>query len=261
MADFTLVNTKTSDDKDVVVLVKKPTAKQLREAQIVASNAFAELVKSKTMVRAKLNEYMIEQGLWDDTKETELKDLVTKLNEGERKLLAGGAGGFKRSEARQLALDMQDYRMRQGELLAIRTQLDEWTVEGQVENTRFDYLVSVCALWEDSRPIYDSLENYRDRASEPFSVAAATALSELMYKIDDKWAQNLPENKFLKANNFVDEKLRLVNKEGKLITRDGKLINENGRYINEEGKFVDVNGNLVDEQGNPVIEFVPFAEE
>ena len=261
MAEFKMVNTKTMDDKDAVIVVFKPSAKQLRDAQIVASNTFAELVKSKTMVRAKLDEYMVEQGLWDDKKEQELKDLSKKINEGERKLAAGGAGGFKKSEARQLALDMRDWRVRQTELLTSRRQLDEWTVEGQVENTRFDYLVSVCSNWQDKKPIFESLENYRDRATEPYAVAAAEALAEMMYKIDDKWIYDLPENKFLQSNKFVDEELRLINKDGKLVNREGKLINKEGRFIDEAGKFVDVNGNPVDEQGNAVVEFVEFAPE
>jgi hypothetical protein len=261
MAERKVINTKDSADKDVIIVVTKPNAKNLTAAQIVSSNTFTELVRAGVMLRTKLTEELTKQGLWDDAKEAEIKELATKINEGERKLAAGGAGGFKKSEARQLALDMRGYRIRQTELLSIRTSYDEWTVEGQAENARFDYLVSLCTTWEDTRPCYTSLEDYRERATEPYSVAAAEALAEMMYKFDTKWVFELPENKFLKEQGFVDDKFRLINKDGKLINTEGKLINENGRFVDAEGNFVDASGKRVDDKGNAVEEFVPYASE
>lgn len=261
MVEHKIVNTKDTNNKDMVVIVHKPNSKHLRDAQIASSNAFKEAIKAGALLRAKLDEYMIEQGLWDENKEKELMDLAHKINEGERKLARGGAGGFTKSAAKQLALDMRKYRMKQAELLSKRRQLDEYTVEGQAENTRFDYLVSVCTKHEDGKSVFDDLENYRENSSHQYSVDAASALADMMYRFDSKWEDNLPENKFLKSQGFVDDKLRLINKDGKLVNVDGKLIDEGGRFINEDGKFIDRDGNLVDDNGNPIEEFVPFAEE
>lgn len=260
MAERKVITSKDKDGKDLVLVVNKPNAKQLTDAQIVASNTFKEAVKKGGLLRAKLNEELATQGLWDKEKENKLIDLSRKINDGERRLARGGAGGFTKEEAKKLALDMRKYRNEQAQLLEKSRELDVYTIESQAENARFDYLVSVCVTFEDSRPAFASYEDYKEKATETYAADAAAALGELLYKIDTKLVDNLPENKFLKEYKFVDEKLRLVNKEGKLITEDGKLIDENNRYVNEEGKYVDVNGNLVDEAGNPIEVFVPFAE-
>jgi hypothetical protein len=260
MVERKLITTKDSEGKDLVLIVNKPNAKILRDAQITASLAFSEALKSKALLRAKLDEYMKEQGLWDEAKEKEIVNIAKRINDGIRKLARGAAGGFTKTQARELALQIGKDRSKQSELMAGRRELDAYTVEGQSENARFDYLVSVCVTNEDTRPTYNSLEDYRERAAEPYSMEAAATLANMMYKFDEDFDSKLPENKFLKEHGFVDDKFRLINKDGHLISEDGKLINDKGRYVNEEGKFVDVNGNLIDEAGNPVEEFIPFKD-
>jgi hypothetical protein len=83
----------------------------------------------------------------------------------------------------------------------------------------------------------------------------------MLYGLDQDWEAKLPENKFLKEYEFVDDKLRLVNKEGHYITTDGKRVDENFRYIDEEGNFVDEDGNRIDEDGLPVVESKPFLDD
>lgn len=256
-----VVNTKDENGKDKVIQVFKPTAKQLLEAQIVAANKFKECLKAGVMLKAFVEEELTKQGLWSDDKEKEFKDISKKLNDAERKLARGGANGFKKSDARELALQMKDLRVRQTELFLIKRQLDDWTCEAQAENAEFDYLVSVCSQTEDSRPLFNSPEDYREKAELQYAFDAARALAELRNKIDTSWVDDLPENKFLKKQGFIDDKGRLVRKDGKLIDREGKLINEEGRFVDEDGNLVDRDGNPVDKDGRPIETFVEFAEE
>ena len=65
----------------------------------------------------------------------------------------------------------------------------------------------------------------------------------------------------MKQYKFVDDKLRLINKDGKLVDEQGRLIDENGRFINEKGEFVDKDGNLVNSEGDYVVEFTPFLDD
>lgn len=261
MAGHKLIKTQNEKGEEVTLVVRTPNAKQLRDAQLASVKAFKEACDNKAYLRANLDEVMREQGLWNDNKEKELKELNKNINDGERKLAKGGAGGFKKNEAKELAINMKRWRARQVDLLSSRRSLDEYTAEGQAENTRFDYLVSVCVFNEDEQQTFNGLEDYRNRSTEQYAIIAATTLATMLYNFDDKYDHNLPENKFLRTYKFTDEKNRLINKDGHLVDETGKLVNEEGRYVNEKEELVDINGNKVDKDGNPIEEFVPFDED
>ena len=122
--------------------------------------------------------------------------------------------------------------------------------------------MSACLVYTDSKETYfKGYQDYLKRSSEPISVLAAQHLASMIYGLDSDYEEKLPENKFLTKYKFIDNNLRLINKEGHLIDENGKLIDESGRYVNEKGEFVDKNGNLVTEKGDYVLEFQPFLDD
>lgn len=258
--DHIVVPTKDDDGNDINLMLVAPDANQIKEAQLVSGKAFQEAVQRKLIFREKLNDYLREQGIWDDKKEAELKEVSAKLLDGERRLAKGGAGGFTKAQAKKLALDMRRWRVRQAEILAKTRELDEYTVQAYCENARFDYLVSVCTKYDDNRDVFKSLDDYREKSSKRYAVDAASNLAKLLHNFDDNWEKKLPENAFLIKYKFVNDDLALVNEDNKLVDENGRLINEEGRYINELGEYVDVNGNKVDADGKPIEEFEEFKE-
>lgn len=252
---------KNDNDVDVKIIVSSPTSHQLKEAQIIGAKAFQEAIRNKMLFRAKLKETIREQGIWDDHKENELKELTQKLIDGERKLAKGAAPGFKKADARKLAIEMRKLRLRQTELLAETRELDEYTVESFAENAKFDYLVSVCTKYDDGLLVFKSYDDYKEKSDRPYAILAASKLSKLVYNLNEDWQKDLPENKFLLKYNFVNKDLMFVNQDGHLIDEDGRLINQDGRYVNENNELIDRNGNKVDEAGNPIETFVEFEEE
>lgn len=247
------------DDKDIALAVKKPTPAEGRKAQQYYNQTFALALTSKGLLRACVESHMREQGLWDDKKEAQQRDFMQKLADMEIKL---AGGGIKLTEARKIALQMRETRGKFRELLIDRNQLDVNTVEGQAENARFNALVSLCLVYNDSgEPYYKSVDDYLERSGEPEAFQAASILGQMLYKLDKNYDNTLPENQFLKKYKFVNEELRLVNKDGKLVDEDGRLIDENGRYITSDGKFVDRQGRPVDEDGNYVVVSEPFLDD
>jgi hypothetical protein len=146
-------------------------------------------------------------------------------------------------------------------LTAERNSHDDFTAEAQSDSAKFDYLVAACLRNEDGTPVFPTIEDYKENADEPYASEAAGKLAGLIYGLDEQWEANLPENQFLKKYKFVDDELRLVNKDGKFVTKDGKLIDNDFRYINEQGEYVDVDGNRIDKDGLPVVEFSPFLDD
>lgn len=247
------------DGKETTFLVRNPTLQDQKEATKVYNTAFTEALKSKAVVRAKLDDLLVEQGLWDDAKQMRFSTLQAQILEGERKL---AKGGIPLAQAKEEALKMRKLREDLRDLIAVKTNLDTHTAEGQADNARFNYLVSACTVYNDNKkPYFSSYEDYNSKSGDVVSVLAAQNLAGMLYGLDNDYEDKLPENKFLKQYKFVDDKLRLINKDGKLVDSEGRLIDENGRFINEKGEFIDKDGNPVDDAGDYVVEFKPFLDD
>ncbi len=249
----------TINGQEVNLAVRSPSLQDQREATKYYNIAFSDALKAKAVVRAKLDDLLLEQGLWDNKKQNKFSELQSKILDGERKL---AKGGISLSEAKRTAIDMKKLREELRELISVKTNLDTHTAEGQADNARFNYLVSACTVYNDSqKPYFSSYDDYMNKANDSVAINAAQNLAGMLYGLDNDYEDKLPENKFLKQYKFVDDKLRFINKEGKLVDEDGRLIDENGRFINENGQFVDKNGNLVDSEGDYIVEFKPFLDD
>jgi hypothetical protein len=247
------------DGKTVSLSVVSPSLEDQREATKAYNTAFSDALKGKSVVRAKLDDLLVDQGLWDEKKQNKFTDLQSQVLEGERKL---AKGGISLSEAKKTALEMKKVREELRELISVKTNLDTHTAEGQADNARFNYLVSSCTVYTDTKKRYfSSYDDYINRSADVVTITAAQNLAGMLYGLDADYEIKLPENKFLKDYKFIDEKLRLVNKEGKLVDESGRSIDENGRFINEKGEFVDKDGNIVTKEGDYVFEFAPFLDD
>lgn len=251
--------TATVDGVEKEFLVRTPSLQDQREGQKVYNQAFTDAVKSKSVVRAKLDDLLKDQGLWDNDKQAKFTALQRELLEGEKRL---AKGGFSLNEAKDLAVNMRRVRAEIRDLISVRTSLDNHSAEGQADNARFNYLVSVCLVYNDTKqPYFASMEDYLNRAGEEVGLLGAQHLANMLYGLDNDYESTLPENKFLKKYKFVDDKLRLVDKKGRLIDSEGRLVDESGRYIDDQGNFIDKFGNRVDELGDYVVDPQPFLDD
>lgn len=249
-----MVESTDLDGKDKSVLVIRPDSKKLAEAQKIYNKFFRDGLESGALLRQRLDGYMREQGIWSDEKEKQYNDLTAKINENEKRL---AGGGIKLSVAKDLAMEMRGDRIAFRNLISERNQMDGNTAEGQSDNARFNYLVSVCILDPDTRkPLFTDIDDYDSQAAEPYIVEAAGELASIMYNLSPDYEKKLPENRFLKRFQFVDEELRLINENAHLVDVEGRLINEEGRFVayeeDETLYFIDRDGNKLDEEGNYV---------
>lgn len=247
------------NDNDKELIVKSPSLENQREATKHYNQAFSDALKAKAVVRAKLDDLLVEQGLWDNAKQSKFSQLQAEILDYERQL---AKGGISLSLAKDIAFKMKTLREELRDLISVKTNLDTHTAEGQADNARFNYLVSACVYDKNTnQPYFKNYDDYLNRSNEEVAVLAAQNLANMLYGLDNDYEANLPENKFLQQYKFIDSKLRKINKEGKLVDDDGRLIDEEGRYINEKGEFVDKNGNLVNDKGNYIVEFQPFLDD
>tara|TARA_B100001094_G_scaffold327522_1_gene385944 strand:- start:162 stop:1046 length:885 start_codon:yes stop_codon:yes gene_type:complete len=249
----------TIEDKEQTILVRSPSLDDQREGQKAYNQAFTDAVKSNSVVRAKLDDLLESQGLWNDEKQAQFTLLQKQIADGEKRLQKGG---FSLNEAKDLAVKIKGFRDEIRDLISVRTSLDNHSAEGQADNARFNYLVSACVVYNDTKEkVFTNLADYIDRSSEPVAIEGAQILANMLYGLDNNYETNLPENKFLKKYKFVDEELRFVDKKGRLIDGEGRLIDEDSRYIDEAGNFVDKYGTKLKDDGEYDIESKPFLDE
>lgn len=253
------VTTKDDEGNEVILAIKRPSPKVLNDSQSIYNQTFRKSLESGALLRQKLEDVLKEQKIWDDEKEVLYKKINKNISENEKKLKKGGV---RLSEARQLALALRQLREERRELLRERNSLDANTAEAQAESERFNYLVSVCTVYDNTgKRVYEDYDDYLNSADSSIAVDSATKLANMLYGLDSDYEYNLTENRFLKKYNFVDDKLRLINSDGHLVDNKGRLINEDGRFIDKDGNFVDIYGDPVDEEGEYVVEFSPFLDD
>lgn len=247
------------DGVEVELLVKSPSPKNTRESQKAYNRAFTDALNSGSIVRARLDDVMKEQKLWNDKQEQQYQTIQKKLLDNERVL---AKGGIPLSQAKTHAIEMQKLREELKELITEKTTLDAHTAEGQADNAKFNFLVSACVVYkETNQPFFEGYEDYLKRAVEPAAIIGAQKLANMLYGLDDDFEKNLPENKFLHEYKFIDDNLRPINSDGRLVDHEGRLIDEYGRFIDKDGNRVDIDGNPLDDEENYKLEFSPFLDD
>lgn len=253
-------------EKTIKIVVKKPNNATLSQAQRISAKAWTDCVREGIMTKKELEKFMKEQGIWDDGKDEEQKKIVKEISDFEKQLFVGGThkdGKLRASEGKDIAIKMRMKRAELRDLIAEKISLEQNTAESISDNSRFDYLVANCTFHENGTKVYSSLEDYKENADSELGFAAASNLAALLYSVDKDFEAKLPENKFLKMFNFVNEDLSLVNEEGETVDLEGRKIDKNGYYLSEDGKRVDKDGNPLDEFGNyiPTVTYVTEEDE
>lgn len=248
----------TIKDKEVEFTVRRPTSFETQQGEKIYRKAFRESMENGDLLRVKLDEHLRKAGIWSDEKQAEHDRLVRDITDSE---LALAKGGMKLTEARDIALKLRKARSEYFSLLTIKTPYDNLTCEAQADNARFNYFVSACTVYKDNgKPYYKDMNAFIEDEG-PVGIQAAMNLMKMMTDYDENLDSTFAENKFLKKYGFVDEKLRLINKDGKLIDSEGRLITEEGHYIDENGNRIDKHGRPLEQDGDWKVEFQPFLDD
>lgn len=244
---------------DVDYKVRQPNGEELNMAQMVYNKAFNVALKSEAPLQVESADILKGRGIWSDQKQAELEQVHRDITDKEYIL---HAGGILKKEARQVAIDLKKLRFKSENIFSPIANFNQHTCEGQAQNAKFDYLVSVCTVYSDGRAVFANLEDYKNRPNDPVAIIGSTKFAELHYRLGaDDLGANLPENQFLKDHGYVDDQFRLVDAKGRLVTEDGRLINEDGNLIDEDGDLVDLLGHKLDKEGNFIVERKPFLDE
>lgn len=242
----------TEDGQQIVVVVKKPTNDQLKQADIHKAKAWNKAFKEGVMTKAEVEKIMVDRGIWSEEKSKIESRLSQEILELEKRLYRGdGKAAPKLSDGRDIALEMRQKRIELRDLISERLAADDNTAESLADNARFDFLVYKCSYnGETDQPLFDSYEDYNSQGSSRPAIAAAQLLARMIYDLDSDFESKLPENAFLRQHKLVNDDGQLIDPKTKYtVDPEGRRINELGHYLDEDGNRVDINGVKIDEDG------------
>lgn len=240
------------DGKVVKFYIESPTADVVSRADRYRAKIWTECLEDGIKTKEELQLMMEERGIWTKAHQKTQDEITQKIQDLEKELyLSKGTKDIKDGVSmaitmRKLRNDLRDHIMK-------RLSLENNSAEALSDNARFDFLVANCTFYENGEPVYNGISDYNKKASDEIAYAAAASLAEVMYSYDSTQEDNLPENRWLKHFDLVDDDGSLVDENKHLVDLDGRKINEFGHYVNDDGQRIDINGNLLDENGNYII--------
>jgi hypothetical protein len=258
---MTIKNKITFEVDGVKWVVKRPTPAQIIEGDNVYNRTVSTLLKNDGLLSEAVSNYIRQQGIWDDARQKEMDRLDKVINDNTLKLRKGGAAGLTKSAGKELAIQIKRDKFAQRILTADVEKVNEISVQRQGFVKRIEFYVSACTLDEKGKPVFKDFEDYTARKDEPGVGLATSNLMLLLFNVDSDAEKQLPENAFLLKYGYVDNDLRLIDKEGNWVDFDGRRIDKEGYLLNDELKRVDEDGNLLDENGEVIIETAEFLED
>ena len=249
------VEVEKEDGSKVKIVVKRPNANLINKAQMIGAKVWTESVKDGLFTKLSLNDFMRENGIWDEAKDEQQDTLTQNIKLLERQIALGVDGRkLKVSEGKRKAIELRQLRIQLRSLISEKIGLEANTAEGLADNAKFNYLVANCTFDDKGQKVYKTLAEYDENSDDEVAFAAAATLGQMMYNLDSSYEEELPENQFLKKFNLVDEDLSLVDKSGNRVDVDGTKVNDRGWLVNDDGERIDREGNLLNEQGQIILQ-------
>lgn len=240
-------------ETEVEIYVVRPNNDTIKMAERYKSKVWNQCIQDGILTKKELGVLMRKRGIWDEKKDREENEITKEIIKLEKELYQGKTGGAKPklSEGRDLAIQIRRKRSELRDLITEKIALEENTADNLADNARFDYLVAHCTFYKDGTRVYKDFDEYNKKSSDEIAFEAASLLGKLFYNLDSDFEKNLPENKFLKRFNLVNDDLSLVdpNNPEQLIDTNGKRIDKDGYYIDENGNRIDREGAKLTEEG------------
>lgn len=221
--------------------VVKPTGKQVREARKIYNRVFATAVREGAFLRSNIRKIAEQNNVWDADQETRLATIRAEIDKYVNIL---NKGGIELAQAREYALKVNSLRMEALNVLNAINDLDQLTAEGQAEDESRNYLISQCIVCKDTRkPYCVSVDDLYGKTDDPVVIEGIIKYTEIENKNGIDIFESLPEIKFLKEFNFMDDEYNFIDENGQKVDQDGKPINQEAAPV-ERQPFL--------KNGNPV---------
>lgn len=204
--------------------IVEPNGKQLREARKIYTRELTNCINENLLLRQNIVDVAVKKGIWSDEKEAEVRTIANKMDELTKTL---ENGGIELEDAKNNAMELINLRQKIMDIKSPLNELDSITAESIAESIRTDFLISECILDEGGKRCFKNLDDFYEKQNTPIAIVGSLKFNMLMYGLVDIY-DNLPEYKFLKEFNFINDDgediTEEVKPEKKPFLKDGKPI-------------------------------------
>lgn len=210
------VQTFTINEKEYTV--RLPNSKEREEGERIHNRVFAYALKSGGLLDGQIMGVAREHGLWSDEKEAEVAQIRQELADKERVL---EEGGIELDEAKQIALEMKELRMKLLLNNLVLEELRSESVSRKADAAQVEFFVSRCTL-DGNKPVFKDLDDFYTRQNDEIAQAAMIAFNKLWYNYNDD-VFSFSEDKFMQEY-FKEELEPPKKKEKKPFLKGGKPV-------------------------------------
>lgn len=261
-----IVDTFDQDKNKLKLAVIRPGNRITQDANMQYNMKVSSLIRQgsdggeRLLLRSELEEHMIRTGLWSKDDALKMEKIGIRLRAIELMLQKGG---IKISNARNLAVEMSQLRMKSMSLYNKKQQLDSATVESVAENHKYGFLMTKCVVYaDDGKPFFVDYDDYIDRGDTIAAIDTSRCLAKMVYGLDSNVNHSFFENRWLLEHKFMNESGRFTDQEGNFVDQNCKRVDKAGNFVNEKGMLVNKNGILVNKDGSFVVEdSKPFLDD
>ncbi len=252
------IDTFDEDKNKLELAVIRPGHKIMQDANMQYNMKVSTLIRQgsgdgeRLLLRSELEDHMIKTGLWSNDDAVKMERLGIRIRAIE---LMIQKGGIKLSNAKNLAIEMSQLRIKMMELYNKKQQLDSATVECVAEAYKYGFLMTKCVVYaKDGKPFFLDYDDYMERGDSVAAIDTSRCLAKMVYGTEGNINKTLFENRWLIENKFMNESGRFINEDGHFVDQQGKLVNKKGAYVSDKGDLVDKNGIFVNKDGTFVVE-------
>jgi len=199
--------------------LKNPTNNSVleSEANMYSARVFAKLVKAKDddgehmyIMRSQLEDFLKSVGVYSQDELNSIMEINKEIGELEAKIKNGG----DLKEGTEAAIKLKNLRLSLLILLTRKFEYDKYTVEHNVENAKFDFLITKCILNEEKKPVFESVDDYKENEELRVDMRPMIeALAEMTSSFDSQFEEKLPENQFLKKYKLCDDQFNVLEED------------------------------------------------
>jgi len=242
-------------DKQVGIYVTSPNGNVVGRADRYKAKIFTECIEDGIKTKDELSSFLSDRGIWTKNHDKKQAEITQKLLDLEKEIYLGtGKKKLPLSDGVKKAIEMRSLRIELQQLMVKRIEMEQNTAESLADNARFDFLVANCTFYENGERVYNGIDDFSSKSADDIAFSAGSLLAEMIHGYDSSIEDSLPENKFLKHFDLLNEDGSLVDEKKELVDTEGRRINEFGHYIDEKGNRIDIEGNPMDKDGNYIIQ-------
>lgn len=210
------VQTFTVNEKEYTV--RLPNSKEREEGERIHNRVFAFALKSGGLLDGQIMAVAREHGLWNDEKEAEVSQIRQELADKEKVL---DEGGIELDEAKKIALEMKELRMKLLLNNLILEELRAESVSRKADASQIEFFVSRCTM-DGNKQVFKDLDDFYSRQNDELAQMAMITFNKLWYNYNDD-IFSFSEDKFMKEY-FKEELEAPKKKEKKPFLKEGKPI-------------------------------------